>query len=151
VHTPTTAEVTDVIRWQVHLRTPPSRVFALLDTPDGRARFWAASAEEVEPGVIDFQFTSGEQWRSRILERQPPRRLVLTYFESSVATFDLNAATDGGTDLTLTERGVPPSAWKDNYAGWVSLLLMLKAAADFDIDLRNGDPRRSWNAGWVDV
>ena len=139
------------IRWRIHLRSSPSRVFTLLDASEGRSRFWAASANEVAPGVIDFQFTSGEHWRSRILERRPPHRLVLTYFEGSVATFDLMSSPDGGTNLMLTESGVPASAWKDHHAGWVSLLLILKATADFDVDLRNGDPRRPWNEGWVDV
>jgi hypothetical protein len=35
-------------------------------------------------------------------------------------------------------------------AGWVSVLLALKAAADFGIDLRNHDPARTWNKGYVD-
>jgi hypothetical protein len=33
----------------------------------------------------------------------------------------------------------------------VSLLLMLKAAVDYRVDLRNRDPARTWEQGYVDV
>jgi hypothetical protein len=32
----------------------------------------------------------------------------------------------------------------------VSWLLVLKAAADFAVDLRNGSPERAWEARYVD-
>jgi hypothetical protein len=32
----------------------------------------------------------------------------------------------------------------------VSWLLVLKAAADHDVDLRNGSPDRAWAQGYVD-
>jgi hypothetical protein len=35
-------------------------------------------------------------------------------------------------------------------AGWVSVLLALKAAVDFGVDLRNHDPERTWSTGFVD-
>ena len=35
--------------------------------------------------------------------------------------------------------------------GVVSVLLALKAAADFSVDLRNRDPGRRWEDGYVDV
>jgi hypothetical protein len=38
-----------------------------------------------------------------------------------------------------------------NLAGWVSVLLALKAAVDFGVDLRNSDPARRWEDGYVDV
>ena len=36
------------------------------------------------------------------------------------------------------------------HAGWVSWLLVLKAVADFEVDLRNGDPERAWSQRYVD-
>jgi hypothetical protein len=101
--------------------------------------------------VVEFRFADGQSWRGRILERVPPSRFTITYFEDSRVTFELAPDGSGGTELRLLERGVPPHAWQDNYAGWVSVLLTLKAAVDFGIDLRNGDPRRTWAAGYVDV
>lgn len=35
-------------------------------------------------------------------------------------------------------------------AGWVSVLLALKAAVDFSVDLRNHDPGRTWDQGYAD-
>lgn len=127
----------------------------MLSTADGRARFWAESAEENvnsdgEP-FIDFRFSNGEELVSRILDRAHPSRFQISYFAGSRVTFDLQADDSGGTDLTLTEEGVPPDEHDQNKAGWVSVLLGLKAAVDFGIDLRNGDPERTWERGFVDV
>lgn len=138
------------IRWRIHLRSSPAAVYELLATDEGRSRFWAASAVERD-GVVSFRFLNGQAWRSRILAREPGRRLSLTYFGGSVATFDLASDGAGGTDLTLTETGVPAAEWDDNRAGWVSVLFALKGAADFGVDLRNADPARRWEQGYVDV
>ena len=56
----------------------------------------------------------------------------------------------GGTDLKLTDSGIPPADRTEVIAGWVSVLIALKGAADFDIDLRCHDPARSWEAGYAD-
>ena len=142
---------TPPIRWRVRLRSAPEDVFAALDRPEGRRRFWAASAEEPEPGRVEFRFTDGQRCDGRVLERVPPWRFSVTYFQGSVVTFALAPDGEGGTDLQLTERGVPPEHWSENHAGWVSVLLALKAAVDFGVDLRSHDPRRTWAAGYVDV
>jgi hypothetical protein len=57
----------------------------------------------------------------------------------------------GGTDLTLTEIGVPGEEYDQNLSGGVSVLLMLKAAVDFGVDLRSHHPDRTWEAKYVDV
>jgi hypothetical protein len=46
---------------------------------------------------------------------------------------------------------VPFGERDDNLAGWVTVLLTLKAAADFGVDLRSHDPARTWGQGYVDV
>lgn len=138
-----------VIRWRLHLRASPEQVYALLATAAGRARFWAESAAEHD-GAIDFVFPGGQTWRGRILAQQPPDRFSVEYYGGSRATFDLAADGAGGTDLTLTDAGVPEADRAEVTAGWVSVLLALKAAADFSVDLRNHDPARAWDAGFVD-
>ncbi len=65
-------------------------------------------------------------------------------------TFALQAARTGGTDLTLTDEGVPEEGRTEVIAGWVSLLLALKATVEFNVDLRNHDRHRTWNDGYVD-
>jgi uncharacterized protein YndB with AHSA1/START domain len=145
-----TVASTTPIRWKIHLRSSPPVVFDLIATPEGRARFWADSAEEAD-GSIHFVFRDGARWSSPVLERDPPRRFRLSYFDGSVATFELAETGGGSTELTLTETGVPRHAFLDNHAGWISVLLNLKAVADFGADLRNGDPARGWGEGYVDV
>ncbi|HEX6386857.1 MAG TPA: SRPBCC domain-containing protein, partial [Anaerolineae bacterium] len=95
-------------------------------------------------------FPDGQRWSGRILEQQPPRRFVVEYFGGSMTTFELADDGAGGTDLTLSDAGVPAADRAEVTAGWVSVLLALKAAVDFGVDLRNHDPRRTWDTGYAD-
>lgn len=56
----------------------------------------------------------------------------------------------GGTDLTLTDVGVPDPYHSEVIAGWVSVLMNLKAAVDFGVDLRTHDPERNWDNGYIE-
>ena len=135
---------------RVLLRSAPERVFRALSTADGRAGFWADSADERD-GVIAFRFSNGVALESRVLESSAPRTFAVSYFGGSTARFTLRDDGRGGTDLELTETGIDPSWWAEHRAGWVSVLLTLKAAVDFGADLRNPDPGRDWESGYADV
>ena len=135
-----------LIRWRLHLKSPPSAVYDILATDEGRARFWAESASE-EAGHILFRFPNGWKWRGKILEQIPPTLFSLIYFDSETS-FELQDDGAGGTDLTLIDRDVPEKYRDEVTAGWVSVLLALKAAADFNIDLRNHDLTRTWDQGY---
>ena len=137
------------LRWRIHLASSPEAVYELLSTDEGRAQFWAESAVERD-AAIEFTFPNGTTWRGRVLAAEPPRRYAVEYFGGSRATFELGPDGDGGTDLTLVESGVPEKWEGENRAGWVTVLLELKAAADFGVDLRNHDPRRTWSQGYCD-
>ena len=50
----------------------------------------------------------------------------------------------------LTDAGVPAADRVEVTAGWVSVLMALKAAVDFSVDLRNHDPLRTWDQGFVE-
>lgn len=139
----------DEICWRLHLGSPPEKVYEFLTTAEGRSAFWAESANE-EDGVIRFVFANGQSLESRILERRPPCFFSLAYFGGSQVSFELVAA-DDGTDLTLKEVNVPANERDANQAGWVAVLLHLKAAVDFGVDLRNHDAERTWEAGYVDI
>jgi hypothetical protein len=65
--------------------------------------------------------------------------------------FDLTPDGRGGTDLSLTESGVSEMEVMENLPGWVRVLMSLKAAVDFGVDLRNREPERQWEQGYVDV
>lgn len=133
-----------MIAWRVHIARPPDDVFALLATDEGRASFWAEEATERD-GVIAFRFPNGLRTTARVLGSRAPARFSLEYF-GSVVTFELAGDGADGTDLTLTDdRDDDP----DTAAGWVSVLLALKAAAS-GLDLRNHNPRRTWDQRYVD-
>lgn len=146
-----TAHPTPAIVWRIHATAAPERVYSLLATDAGRALFWAASAKESPPGIIEFVFRSGDSCRSHVLESVPGRLFSLTYFGGSRVSFSLDSDGAGGTVVTVQETGVAEPEWLDNYAGWVAVLLSLKASVDFGVDLRNGDPGRSWSQRFVDV
>ena len=137
------------IEWRIHLVSSPEAVWELLATDDGRARFWAESAVERD-GSIEFEFVNGMQWRGRVLAAERPRSFAVEYFGGSRASFELASDGAGGTDLTLREVDVPAEWADENRAGWVSVLLELKAACDFDVDLRNHDVSRTWSQGYCD-
>lgn len=139
----------DVITWRLYLRSAPAAVYDLLATDTGRARFWAEEAIEHD-GAISFVFPGGQRWRGAILAREPQRRFSVVYYGGSITTFTLEDDEAGGTDLTLHDAGVPSEHRAEVTAGWVSVLLALKAAADFGVDLRNHNPTRSWEQGYAD-
>lgn len=121
----------------------------MLATDAGRARFWAEEAPLREER-IKFRFPNGAVWSARVLKDEPPRRFSLEYYGGTVTTFELNSDGQGGTDLKLTDEGVRSDHRADVVPGWVSVLLALKAAVDAEVDLRNHDPTRTWDQGYVD-
>jgi hypothetical protein len=121
----------------------------MLATPEGRARFWAELAEESD-GSIEFVFPDGQRYRGSILANDPPSRFEVEYYGGTRATFEVRGDARGGTDLTLTDKGVPGRWFEETHAGWISVLMSLKAAVDHGVDLRNHDPQRTWDRGYAD-
>ena len=139
----------DEIRWHLHLNSTTQEVYRALSTDDGRASFWAESAIE-QDGVIHFVFPNQLTWEACILQAVPAQCYAVRYFGNSIATFLLEEDGKGGTDLTLIDRGVSAKDRVEVIAGWVSVLMALKAAVDFGIDLRAHDPARTWDQGYVE-
>lgn len=139
----------DAIRWRLHLKSPVETVYQALSTDAGRATFWAESAVEHD-GIIQFVFPGDLRWDGRVLKADPPRLYSVEYYGGSVATFTLEDDGWGGTDLALVDRGVPGKHRTEVIAGWVSVLMALKAAVDHGVDLRGHDRRRHWEGGYVE-
>ena len=128
------------IRWRMHVPAAPERVFAALDSDEGRAAFWAESAIEHD-GAVEFHFINGYRYTSRVLSRRPPDEWSIEYF-GGVVRFDLTRDGAGGTDLLLTHTGVALEEWNEVHAGWLNVLFPLKAWLVHGADWRNRDPRR---------
>ena len=120
----------------------------MLATDEGRASFWAESAPRRDREIV-FQFPDGRVEPAEVLEEDPPRRFVVRYFGSRT-TFEVEPEATGGTCITVTAEDVPDADRCDVQAGWVSVLLCLKAVADHQLDLRNHHPQRTWSDGYVD-
>jgi uncharacterized protein YndB with AHSA1/START domain len=139
----------NLIRWRLYLKSPITRVFQALSTDAGRASFWAESAMEIN-GVIHFVFPNQMTWDGLILESIPPQKFSVRYYGNSTTTFTLREEGEGGTILTLTDAGVPILDRTEVIAGWVSVLMNLKAVVEFGVDLRNHDVTRQWDNNFVE-
>jgi uncharacterized protein YndB with AHSA1/START domain len=138
------------ITWRLHLTSSPERVYDTLSTDTGRARFWAESTEESANDLVWHLLNEPHRINGRILERVPGRSITFEYFAGTTAEFVLEPDGSGGTDLTLRAANVDDRMRGEMTAGWVTVLMSLKAAAEFDIDLRNHDPERTWDQLFVD-
>ncbi|GIL06695.1 MAG: hypothetical protein AMXMBFR72_21830 [Betaproteobacteria bacterium] len=136
------------IRWKLHFNSPPEKVFDALATDAGRASYWAESAPERD-GRITFHFVNYEPYSGRVLRRERPRVFAVEYF-GSIVEFSLAGDGRGGSDLSLFASQVDESIRMEMVAGWVSVLMAMKAAVDHGIDLRNHDASRSWTDGYAD-
>lgn len=137
-----------VIRWKMHFSSSKTKVFSALASNEGRALYWAESAPEVN-GRITFHIHGYEPYSGRILKKQPPTQFALEYFGTKVE-FSLEDDGNGGTDLTLAATEVDESIRMEMAAGWISVLMAMKAAVDYGVDLRNHDASRTWNDGYAD-
>lgn len=136
------------VKWKIHLKSGPDAVFRFLTSAQGREKFWSEKAPE-RNGFIYFTFPNGERYDSKILNVTPNKEFSIEYF-NSVVHIGLEPAKDNGTHLTLINEGILDDQYLDIHAGWVSVLLNLKAAVDFKCDLRNHDKNRTWNEKYVD-
>jgi len=115
-------------------------------TDSGRERFWAEKSAERD-GWIEFHFIDGQTLKSKVLKNEPPKRFVFEYFGGSKITIDFSDDGAGGTDPTLHAEDAKSD---EEWPGWVSVLLALKAATDYNVDLRNHDVKRTWDKGYCD-
>ncbi len=118
----------------------------MFSTDKGRERFWAEKSAEKD-GRIEFRFIDGLTLKSKILANEPTKRFVFEYFGGSRVTVDFSNDGSGGTDVALHAEGVRSD---EEWPGWVSVLLALKAAADYNVDIRNHDVTRTWDQGYCD-
>lgn len=141
-------EIPGTIQWNMHFRSSQQKVFDALATDAGRANYWAESTEEKNSHVT-FHIYNYPSFTGKILAKESPRLFKLEYFGTTV-TFNLEGDGHEGTILRLRAE-VPDAALREEMtAGWISVLMAMKAAVDFDVDLRNHDPAMAWAQGFAD-
>ncbi|MDY7089661.1 MAG: SRPBCC domain-containing protein [Actinomycetota bacterium] len=104
------------------LAAPPSRVWAAFTTPDGIAAFWGGSHATVPPESVTVDLRAGGEFALDTVGPSARRRLRFVYVsvtEPRELVFDepltglrttVTLRPDGdGTDLTVHQRGLPPS------------------------------------------
>lgn len=141
-------DVPNQIHWKLHFSSPVSKVYQALNTEEGRSSFWAESAPEVEEHV-HFQILNYPIYESKIIDRKENEYFKIDYFGTEV-TITLRESKKGGTILNLFAFVTDPELKQEMTAGWVSVLMAMKAAVDFGVDLRNHSERHTWGQGFVD-
>ena len=136
------------VKWRLHCVSSPQAVFELLTIDAGRERFWSERSRASGDGFL-LTFPDGTEELCTVREIIAPSRFAFSYFGTEV-TIDLADDGASGTDLTLTNSGIAEADYEEVHAGWLSVLLPLKATVDFAVDLRNHDPSRTWRQGYVD-
>ncbi len=141
-------EKENIIEWKVHFTSPIEKVFEFLTTDSGRSKFWAEETRE-ENGRIEFSILNYPKYNAEILDKKHNKLFKLEYFGTKVA-FELTETEDEGTDLYLKATTPNESVKNEMTAGWVSVLMAMKGAVDFGIDLRNHHSDRVWENGYLD-
>lgn len=137
------------INWKLHFSSPIERVFSALTTDKGRKTFWAEQTLE-ENGYIEFSILNYPKYKSKILSNNGKDLFKIEYFGTAVEFQLIATKDDNGTDLILTAFVNDDEVRFEMTAGWVSVLLAMKAAVDFGIDLRNHNIDRVWDNGYLD-
>ena len=141
-------DITGKIKWKVHFRSPIEKVYEALSTDLGRKQFWAEKTEELN-GFIIFTFFNYGEIKAKILHKKFPHLFELEYFNTNVQ-FTLASTEENGTKLILTNEVSDETLKYEMTAGWVSVLMCMKAAVDFGVDLRNHNEHRTWDLGYLD-
>lgn len=134
------------ITWKIRLSQDPAAVFERLTTDRGRESFWAERSRETPEG-FDLAFPNGQETHVTVLKVMAGQRLEVRYFDA-LTSFSLEPIRDG-TVLTL-KATVADDEYVETHAGWVSVLLTLKAQIEGEIDLRNHAQEYSWDEGFAD-
>ena len=141
-------EKENIIEWKIHFDSPIGKVYDFLTSDTGRSKYWAEETKE-ENGFIEFTILNYPKYKSKIIEKKPQNLFRLEYFGTEV-TFELIETDENGTDLHLTAMTPNESVKNEMTAGWVSVLMAMKGAVDFGVDLRNHNSERVWENGYLD-
>jgi hypothetical protein len=138
----------NIIKWKVHFASPIEKVYEFLTTDNRRSKYWAEETKE-EKGFIEFTILNYPKYKSKIIEKRPQELFRLEYFGTDV-TFELVKTNNNETDLQLTAITPDANVKNEMTAGRVSVLMAMKAAVDFGVDLRNHNRERVWENGYLD-
>lgn len=136
------------LRWRVHLSAPAEAVYRLIATDDGRQRFWAERSQQ-NADQITLTFPDGSQTVLDVISQEPPSTWVVRYF-GALTSFEVQATSVDTAVLEVRASDVPDGDCVELAAGWVSVLMNLKAVVNAGTDLRNHHRDRTWQTGFVD-
>ncbi|HKD11810.1 MAG TPA: SRPBCC domain-containing protein [Thermoanaerobaculia bacterium] len=129
------AELPEILERQIVIRALPETVFGYFRDSERFARWWGEGSriDARENGEVFIRFPNAVTARGRIVEIEPPRRIVFTYVSGGVDSLVtvLLEETDDGTILNL-RHSFSSAKIRDHYIqGWrFQLALLSKAVAE---------------------
>lgn len=122
-----------------HVAAPPSAVYGYLTESTRWARWQGETATiDAQPGgLFRMRMATGETARGQFVELVPDRRVVFTWGwvdvaglppGSTVVEIDL-IPVDGGTQVRLTHRDLPPDEVTQHRVGWEHYMARLGRCA----------------------
>ncbi len=136
------------IFWKISLRSDKEKVYQMISTDLGREKFLCEKSVQYD-GQIRLSFPNRVSYTCKYFREEENVSFILDYFNSEVV-FKLKENSDGSTDLYLENTQVPSDEYDEVNAGWVSVLMNLKAVVDHNVDLRNHDGSKTWDQGYAD-
>lgn len=120
-----------VVQKMIELKAGPERVWKAITDPAELAMWFPDRTDlEPRPGATGwFDWTEHGKYAVRVIEMDPPRRLVWRWARDAGAGIDegplttvewtLDARPDGGTTVHLRESGFTDASYRDgNDKGW---------------------------------
>lgn len=133
--------------WKIKLSSPPNKVFEMWTTDEGREKFWAAKSVKSDSSFT-LTFEDGNEDEFLVIS---DKKYVFEFiYYRTIVTVSFIDDGQGGTELLLNNKNIPPAEYEDFSHRWIILLLEFKAACDFDIDLRNHDIYSGFSEGYID-
>jgi len=117
------------IRHEIEIEAPADVVFSKLVEPSELNR-WIAHNAAVEPQVGGtFGLGWGEQFTSRILEIEPPSKLVYGWAGSQIVTWTLEGS-GGKTRLLIVHSGFGPDSVPGERLGWLTFITWIGSMSE---------------------
>lgn len=133
--------------WKMHLKSSPEEVFQYLTTDEGREAFWAYKSIQRDNS---FELTHYDGSICEVLTISKTKLKFEFIYNRTIVAINLIDDGNGGTELLLNNKNIQDDDYEKVSNKWISTLLSLKAACDFKIDIRNQDPSKSYDIGYID-
>ena len=141
---------------KIAIKAPISAVWNALATEEGISKWFLSKAKlDVRSGGA-FEFFWGDiSTTGTFLNVIPEKKLSFTWWEPvGAVTFELEEINDNEVAVICTATGYKTDDdglrhYIEESKGWTFFMVNLKASLEHGLDLRDGNPTRTCQSGWL--